>query len=122
MGDKHIAAFCAKTALMEIAKVIDLRTVQLWADPDKTPIPIAGQRRQASGLVGGFFDAPSGLEEIRAMPILEKKPALLQVADAVAFVSRRFFEIEGRSPNNDRLNRLFEVMDVYTPHVKITAG
>jgi hypothetical protein len=55
------------------------------------------------------------------MPILGKKPDLIQVADAVAFISRRAIEIKGSSPNNDRLNRLFGVLDANTRELKMTA-
>lgn len=51
MSDKHIAGLCGKMALTEIAGQTDLKRVRLWADPDRTPISIGGQHRQASGSV-----------------------------------------------------------------------
>jgi hypothetical protein len=108
-------------ALTEIAGQTDLKRVRLWADPDRTPISIGGQHRQASRLVDGLIRAPNGWDEVRAMPILGKKPDLIQVADAVAFISRRAIEIKGSSPNNDRLNRLFGVLDANTRELKMTA-
>jgi hypothetical protein len=110
LGEKHIAAFCGKIGLTEIAKVIDLRTVRLWTDPDKTPISLAGQNKQASRLVSGQIRLPSGWQEIRAMPIGDKKPDLIQIVDAVAFIARRCLEMKQRSPNNDRQRRLLELV------------
>jgi hypothetical protein len=59
---------------------MDLRTVRLWTDPDKTPISLAGQNKQASRLVSGQIRLPSGWQEIRAMPIGDKKPDLIQLS------------------------------------------
>ena len=54
---KHLAVFCAKLGLTELAKIIDLKTVRLWADPDKTPTSLGDQNRQAGLLVGGPIQA-----------------------------------------------------------------
>jgi hypothetical protein len=91
-GDKQIAIHCAQATMIPLAKYPGLEMLRFWPDPDSTTIEWFTGRRVVKGEVGNFFvDMGPGQEppKVKVMPTEGPKPTLLEVADAIAYVSQR---------------------------------
>lgn len=107
--DKFVAAFCGRIALTEIAKTIPLDALRVWADPDTTKIALAGQNRQAGKLVGGTVLTPDGWAHVKLMDLSKEKPALIETADAIAYLTRRS-QTNGSSAIDKKVAELSKVV------------
>jgi hypothetical protein len=100
-GDKHIASHCARATMVPISKWPGLEHVRFWPDPDATPIELTDGRRQFSRTLGGFVDnGEQGGGRINLLTVTGEKPALLEVADSIAYVTQR--AASGKYSLNDR--------------------
>jgi hypothetical protein len=70
-------------------------------------------KRQFSETLGGFIDAGPGQRaaRINVMRIQGVKPQLLEVADAIAYVTQRAYASKGKhGPNDRRFKMLYELV------------
>jgi hypothetical protein len=89
--DKQIAAFCAQGTMIPLSKSPGIENLTFWPDPDTSLIELYGGRRQFAHSLTSFIDHGDGQKPLKArVSYLEVgKPALLQVADLVAYVAQR---------------------------------
>lgn len=89
--DKQMACLCAQGTMIPISKWPGLNDVTFWPDPDSTLIEFSGGRRQFSRALAGYIDHGGGNEpsQIAVSFSQSGKPALLQLADLVAYVAQR---------------------------------
>jgi hypothetical protein len=107
--EKQIAIHCAQATMVPLAKYPGLNKVRFWADPDSTTIEWFSGRRAVKGEIGNFFvDVEPGQEpqKVNVMRITNPKPKLLEVADAIAYLSQRGRSSAGRSSDTDRIKEL----------------
>jgi hypothetical protein len=118
---KAIASLCAQCCFVPLAGWPGPDRIRFWADPDQSLIETGGGKRQFSEFLGGYFDL--GLDpqpKLSPVPIRGEKPVLLELADAIAFITRREKEAKTISPNNRRFKALFEQI---TPEImELTTG
>jgi hypothetical protein len=122
LGDKQLAAHCAHGAMIPLSKNPGLARIRFFADPDKTPIAwIDGKNRQATRAIGGFIEVGHGEPpEVKVMPFEGPKLALLEIADALAYVSQRSATAK-LSPNDKRFKALAQTMNPETVRFKVGA-
>ncbi len=91
LGVKQLSSFAFTAAAEHLDGDPGFEAVRLWVDPDRTKIDWAGRRRRADrgyrmyGLAATQADAPLLAPE----PLGGEKPALLQIADLLAYSSAR---------------------------------
>ncbi|SRR6266849_2045082 len=91
LNDKQLTAFCGNAVMIPLSKDPGLEKVRFWADPDHTSIEWLGARRKATSALNMFIDVGPGNEppKVQVANILDEKPALLEVADFVAYAAQR---------------------------------
>lgn len=96
-GKKQIAAFCASAALIPVRRHTALDAFDLWVDPDRTKIDWIGRKVQAHRAISVWIaDDTKESAKITPQPVVGEKPALLQLADMLAYISARALSVEVR--------------------------
>jgi len=110
VGDKNIATWCAHGTMFPLSKWPGFNNIQFWPDPDHSLIATEGGRRKFSTQLSSFADHGGGEPtRVDVMYSAESKPALLQIADALAYVTQRCAH-GGSSPNDRRFKALIDQM------------
>jgi hypothetical protein len=109
--EKHIAIFCAKGVMIALDRNPGLDKVRFWPDPDSTSIEWFFGKRAAGNVMGGFVDRGDHLEPmpINVMPIVGRKPHLLEVADCIAYVTQKR-KANNFTRNGERFRALYKMI------------
>jgi hypothetical protein len=107
---KNIASMGAQAVGIPLSKWPGFEKTTFWPDPDNSMIEMAGGRRKFSSMVNCYVDhgdpATNPAGKIPVMYSRGSKPALLQVADLVAYIGQRQAS-NGRTPNDQRFAKLW---------------
>ena len=110
--DKHLASFCARATMIPLSKWPGLDRVRFWPDPDSTLIETSNGRRQFSGSLDGFIEVGPGKHgSIQVMNVEGRKPPLLEIADATAYVAQRTQKNSYSTPNERRFKSLNDLIN-----------
>jgi len=92
LSEKQFSVWCAQGLMFHLSINPGLDNIRFWLDPDKTKIDWLMNRQQTSLATSAFFaDVGPGREPTQPiiMPISDQKPALLEIADSIAYMVRR---------------------------------
>lgn len=93
IDEKSLIAFCGNAALIPFVQSPGLDKIRFWADPDNTKINWLGKKSKALNALNMFVGHEEKTQRIQPEQIEGENPALLQLADFLAYVSSRTLSI-----------------------------